>query len=202
MLIKLGILLTSFIYAGILPYVVKQTIQHLNFNTDEQTLSYLSNKNLYGKKYVTGYKRLLFLTAVLNYIFFWLLSKFYDLGDNERFMRQIDYTFAFITLLAFVPHNIRPYSLKNLTGSIQRLIHNFLAINVFLTLPALIIMFQTAILPTMYFFGVSGLIIAGIVIIITGVSILIKGVNGVTEIIFINGISIWSIYATIMTLIR
>jgi hypothetical protein len=200
--IKLGILLIGFTYAGLLPFSVKRSIQHLNFDLKKYTLSFLSNKNLYDKKYVSGYKRLLFATAILNYSFFWLLSKFYDLGENETFMRQIDYSFAFLTLLAFVPHNIYPYSFKNLGATCQRLLHNLLAIIVFLTLPVLIIMFQAVILPDIRFLGVSGLLLIGAVVLITGGSLVYNGINGITEILFINGISVWSIYVTINTFIR
>ncbi|RIH65792.1 hypothetical protein D1164_09070 [Mariniphaga sediminis] len=202
MLIKLGILLVGFTYAGFLPFAVKRSIQLIDFDLKKYTLSFLSNKKLYGKIYVQGYKRLLFATAILNYLFFWLLSLFYDLGENERFMQQINYSFACLTLLAFVPHNIYPYSRKRLVPSLQRLFHNLLALIVFVTLPVLIVMFQTAVLPDLHFLGVSGLVIIGGVVFITLISVLLNGINGVTEMLFINGISIWSIFVTIMTFIR
>lgn len=202
MLIKLGILLVGFTYAGVLPYTVKQSIQHINFDLEKYTLSFLSNKNLYGKAYVRKYKRLLFVTAILNYLFFWLLSSFYDLGENERFMQQIDYSFAFLTLLAFVPHNISPFSFRNLAASLQRLLHNLLAVIVFITLPILIVLFQVAVLPDLHFLGISGLIIIGCVVLVILISIIKNGINGVTEMLFINGISIWSIFISILTLIK
>ncbi|HOI86860.1 MAG TPA: hypothetical protein PLV51_03265 [Lentimicrobium sp.] len=202
LLIKLGILLIGFIYAGLLPYMVKRTIAHVRFDLVRQTLSFLSNRDLYGQKYVKGYKRLLFATACLTYIYFWLLSEFYDLGDNEVLMQQIDISFAILTLLAFVPHNINPYSLGNLKASVLRILHNILAVMLFLMLPALIIMFQFSVLPQMYFLGISGLIGIGAVMVVTIVSVLMNGINGVTEILFIEGISLWSLYITILTLLR
>ena len=202
MFIKLGILLVGFTYAGVLPYAVKRSIQHINFDLKKYTLSFLSNKNLYGKKYVRGYKQLLFATAILNYLFFWLLSLFYDLGENERYMRQIDYSFAVLALLAFVPHNIYPFKRKNLKTNLQRIVHNLLAVVVFLSLPTLVILFQTAILPDLSFLGISGLLIIVGTIVVTGISVIKNGVNGVTEMLFINGISIWSIFVTIMTFIQ
>ena len=200
--IKLGILLIGFIYAGLLPYTVKKNIQHIDFDINKYTLSFLSNKNLYGKTYVKGYKRLLFATAILNYVFFWLLSEYYDLGQNEKFMKQIDISFTFLTFLAFVPHNIYPYSFKRLALSIQRILHNLLAIIVFVALSVLIILFQTAILYNLHFIGYTGLIIILSVIAIVLFSIIKNGVNGVAEILFINGISVWSIFITIITLIH
>lgn len=202
MLIKLGILLVGFTYAGVLPYAVKRSIQHINFDLKKYTLSFLSNKNLYGKNYVRGYKQLLFATAILNYLFFWLLSLFYDLGENERYMQQIDYSFAVLALLAFVPHNIYPFKRENLKTNLQRIIHNLLAIVVFLSLPTLVILFQTAVLPDLWFLGISGLLIIVGTIVVTGISVIKNGVNGVTEMLFINGVSIWSIYVTINTFIR
>ena len=202
MLIKLGILLVGFTYAGVLPYAVKSSVQHIDFDLKKYTLSFLSNKNLYGEKYVRAYKRLLFATAILNYLFFWLLSLFYDLGEHVRFMRQIDYSFAVLALLAFVPHNMSPFKLENLKPNLQRIIHNLLAVIVFLSLPTLVILFQTAILPELWFLGVTGLAIIGGTILVTGISVIKNGVNGITEMLFIDGISIWSIFVTIMTFIR
>ena len=202
MLIKLGILLVGFTYAGVLPFAVKRSVQHINFDLKKYTLSFLSNKSLYGKNYVRGYKQLLFATAVLNYLFFWLLSLFYDLGENGRFMRQIDYSFAVLALLAFVPHNIYPFKRDNLKTNLQRIVHNLLAVVVFLSLPTLVILFQAAILPELWFLGISGLVIIGGTIVVTGISVIKNGVNGVTEMLFINGVSIWSIYVTVNTFIR
>jgi hypothetical protein len=200
--IKLGILLTGFLFAGLLPYSVKKALRHIDFDLNRQTLSFLSNRKLYGKQYQRGYSRLLFASAILIYAFFWLLSKFYDLGEYEKLMRYIDYSFAFLTLLAFVPHNIKPYSIHNFGYSLQRLTHNFLAICVFLALPGLIIVFQYQILPEIRFLGISGMAIILFVILSTLWSVIANGVNGVTEIIFINGISVWSIYVTVITFLH
>ena len=202
MLIKLGILLVGFFYAGVLPYSVKRSIEHIEFDLKKYTLSFLSNKSLYGKTYVRGYTRLLFAVAILHYLFFWLLSKFYDLGENERFMQYIDYSFAFLAMLAFVPHNIFPYSRKRILTSFQRFFHNVLAVVVFLTLPTLIILFQIAVLPNLRFFGISGLVIISGTVLVMIFSIVKSGVNGMTEMLFINGISIWSIFVTIITFVR
>lgn len=199
--IKPGILLIGFTYAGLLPYTIKKNIQHIDFDLHKYTLSFLSNKNLYGKTYVKVYKRLLFASAVLNYTFFWLLSEYYDLGENERLMQQMDYSFAFLAFLAFVPHNMYPYSRKFFASNIQRIIHNLLAIIVFITLPVLIIMFQAAILSELHFIGLTGLIIIMGVIVIVLFSVIRNGINGVAEILFINGISIWSIFITLATFI-
>lgn len=199
--IKLGILIIGFIYSGVLPFTVKRTLRQISFNLKEQTLSFLSNKSLYGKRFTRGYKRLLFITALLHFAFFWLLSKYYDLGDNETYMQYTTYSFALLTLLAFVPHNIHPYSFKKLSTTIQRLLHNLLGVVVFLTLPTLIIVFQAAIMESQLFLGISGLIIISCTVLVTIGSLIKTGISGITEILFINGISIWSIFTSLLTMV-
>ncbi len=200
--IKLGILLTGFTYAGLLPFYLSKFLKHIDFDLKSQTLSFLSNKHLYGKKYKRGYRRLLFLTAFLNYVFFALLAEFYELGEYESIIRYIDYTFALLILLGFIPHNMSPFGFRFLSENIQRILHNVLAGLVFISLPILIVNFQLALYYDLLFQGLIGLIIIGITILSTAWFIMKQGVNGFAEIIFINGISIWSIFTTIITILR
>ncbi|HZK07754.1 MAG TPA: DUF998 domain-containing protein [Bacteroidales bacterium] len=197
--IKLGILLIGFANAGLLPYSIGKALHHVNFDLKNQTLSFLSNKTLYGERLVKGYKVMLFTTGILTYTFFWLLTRFYDLGEFEKLMQYIDLGFASLVLLAFVPHNLKPYSLKSLTPTLQRLIHNLLAVVVFFSLPLLIITFQVSILPELKFLGITGMVIIGIIVVGVVFSILKNGINGATELLFINGISLWTIFVTIIT---
>ncbi|HRW95474.1 MAG TPA: hypothetical protein P5167_06470 [Bacteroidales bacterium] len=199
--VKLGILIIGFVYAGLIPFTVRRVVRQIDFDLHQQTLSFLSNKTLYDKRYVRGYTRLLFATAILHYVFFWLLSKYYNLGEHETYMRYINYSFAFFTLLAFVPHNIRPYSFKRLNTTVQRLVHNLLAIFVFLSLPTLIILFQTAVIHAMPFMGIAGLILIGGTLVLTAIYIIRQGLNGISEIFFINGISFWTVFITIFTVL-
>ena len=199
--IKLGILIIGFVYAGLIPFTVRRVVRQIDFDLHQQTLSFLSNKTLYDKRYVRGYTRLLFATAILHYVFFWLLSKYYNLGEHETYMRYINYSFAFFTLLAFVPHNIRTYSFKRLNTTVQRLVHNLLAIFVFLSLPTLIILFQTAVIHAMPFMGIAGLILIGGTLVLTAIYIIRQGLNGISEIFFINGISFWTVFITIFTVL-
>lgn len=197
--IKLGILLIGFIQAGLLPYFIQKALKHVNLDLDKQTLSFLSNKDLYGKRFVKGYMRLLFTTAILTYLFFWFLTEYYELGEYNKLMKYIDLGFVSLALLAFVPHNLKPYSLRNLSLFLQRTLHNLLAVVVFLSLPALIITFQIVILPESMFLGIFGLAIIGITVFLVALSILKNGVNGATELLFINGISLWTIFVTMTT---
>lgn len=84
----------------------------------------------------------------------------------------------------------------------QRILHNVLAVVVFLTLPGLIITFQVIILSQFAFLGISGLLIIIITLVSMLLSILKNGLNGVTELLFINGIGIWIILATIFTFLN
>jgi hypothetical protein len=194
-------LLIGFAQASLLPYAIKRALKHVKLDLEKYTLSFLSNKSLYGKKLVKGYKWLLITTALLTYAFFWLLTEYYDLGEYDRLMRYIDLGFASLALLAFVPHNIKPYSLKSLAPSLQRFLHNLLAIVVFLSLPALIITFQALIIPEAQFLGISGMVIIGLTVLTVVLSILKNGVNGATELLFINGIGFWTIFVTIVTFV-
>lgn len=197
--IKLGILLIGFTNAGLLPYSIRKALEHVNLDIKNQTLSFFSNKSLYDERIVKGYKWLLFATAILTYAFFWLLTEYYDLGEYEKLMQYIDLGFASLVLLAFVPHNLQPYSLKRLAPSLQRFMHNLLAVVVFFSLPLLIMTFQAAILPDIKFLGISGMVIIGITVLAVVFSILKNGINGATEVLFINGVSLWTIYVTIIT---
>jgi hypothetical protein len=145
---------------------------------------------------------MLFITAILTYIFFWLMTWFYNLGAYEKLMRNIDICFASITLLAFLPHNLRPVSLKSLAPSLQRILHNLLAVVVFIALPLLIISFQVTLMPYARFAGLSGLVVILVVLVLTLISLFKQGINGATELVLINGISIWTIYITFLTMLH
>lgn len=200
--IKLGIMLTGFLYAGLLPYTLRKALHHIEIDLKHVTLSFLSNRELYGDRYLRAYKRLLFATAILNYSFFWMLSLYYDLGEYENFMRYLDYCFAVMTLLAFVPHNIQPLSFERLGKTFQRLLHNLLAILVFVMIPLLIFTFQVAIFPDNLVLAVGGMAIIGITITLTVWFIIIHYLNGIAELVFITGVSIWSIFVTLITFIN
>lgn len=199
---KLGILLIGFTHAGLLPHFIKKALAHVTLDLKNQTLSFLSNKTLYGDKFVKGYKWLLFLTALLTYAYFWLLTEYYDLGEYDKLVRYIDFGFASLAALAFVPHNLKPYSLRSLPKSLQRFLHNLLAIVVFLSLPGLIITFQVSVLPEFKFLGISGLILIGLTVVSVALSMIKNGVNGASELVFINGISFWTVYVTIITFLN
>lgn len=199
--IKFGILSIGYITVGLLPNAVEKSLQHVTIDIQEQTLSFLSNESLYGKAFERGYTVLLFTMAILLYTFFWLLTKYYNLGKHDRLMRTITYTFVSLALLAFVPHNIEPYSWYNLAPSLQRMLHNLLAVVVFLSVPTLIITFQVSIVKKLPFIGITGLCILGLVILIMAYLLITNGLNGVAEIFFIDGISVWIIFVSVMTVL-
>lgn len=202
MWIKLGILLTGFLYAGVLPYALRKLLPRVDLDLSRDTLSFLSNKELFGKKYRRNYTGLLFVVAILLYIFFILLMEFYNLGRDELLIRYLNYSFGGLTILAFLPHNMKPFRRGNFRPNLQRALHNIFAALVFLQLPTLIIYFQVVLIPVAPFLGITGLVIIGITVILTAIAIIKNGLNGLSELIFINGISIWGLFITTMTLIR
>ncbi|NLA15049.1 MAG: DUF998 domain-containing protein [Bacteroidales bacterium] len=199
--IKLGILIIGFIYAGFIPLTLRKVLRKLAFNLHEETLSFLSDKSQYDRRIARGYTKLLLLTALLHYAFFWLLSQQYNLGEHETYMLYTSFSFALMALLAFVPHNMEPYSFRNLSSTLKRAIHNLLAFVVFFTLPLLIVLFLTAIIHTYPIMAITGLIIIGITAFLTAYSIFRRGLTGICEIIFIVGVSIWTIFITICTVL-
>jgi len=201
MWLKLGILVTGFCYAGLLPYSLRKTLSHTKIDLKSRTLSYLSNKHLYGRKYLMGYKWMLFAMSLLTLVFFRLLIDYYELHTNEALLSYIDYSFIFLLVLSFLPHNMQAASLKHLGRYMVRLLHNLMAVLVFLSLPALIITFQIALLDEMRLLAIIGLVLISVVVLTTLGSIVFYGVNGVTELLFINGISVWCLVVTAITLL-
>ncbi|MFA5769659.1 MAG: hypothetical protein WC871_08995, partial [Bacteroidales bacterium] len=62
-------------------------------------------------------------------------------------------------------------------------------------------LFQSAIIESMPFLGIAGLILIGGTLVLTAVYIIRQGVNGISEIFFINGISFWTVFVTIYTVL-
>ena len=199
--LKTGILIIGSIYAVLLPYAIYKAVIRLRLNIREYTLSFVSNKDLYGKKTAYNYTAIILLIALLHYIFFWLLSQYYFAGSEGKLLTYLDYSVAGLTLLALFRHNIVPYSLKTLRECVLRFGHNLWAVVVFVSLPALIIVFQSLIVESHKFLGIGGFIIIGLTILAFIVSVIYeRKINGVNEIIFISGISVWSIFVMLVTI--
>ncbi len=201
MWIKLGILLTGFFYAGFLPHTLRKTLRHTEIDLSKWTISYLSNKRIYGRVYLSGYKWMMFAMAVSCLVFFRLLVEFYELHAHENLLNYADYTALFLVSLAFLPHNMQPISFKHLGRSLQRILHNLMALLVFIMLPIFITTFHIAILNELPVLAISGLVIVAAIVLGTIWSVIFNGLNGVSELIFINGISIWGIVVTVFTVL-
>lgn len=128
-----------------------------------------------------------------------MLTEYYDLGEYDKLRRYIDLGVASLAALAFVPHNISPYNLKSLPKLLQRFLHNLLAVVVFLSLPTLVVTFQISIITEFKILGISGLILIGLTVFSVALSMLKNGITGASELLFINGISLWTVYVTIIT---
>ncbi len=198
---KIGIIIIGSLYSLLLPYAVYRAIVGTKLDIRESTLSYLSNKMLYDRKLNIGYTVLLLATALLQYLFFWLLSQYYFPGPEKKLLTYLDYSVAGLTLLACTHHNMLPLSFRTLRAALLRIGHNVFAVAVFVLLPALIIVFQSLIIDDHRVLGIGGFIIVGAMILLTLVSAIRQGINGVTELIFINGLSLWSIFITLVTVL-
>jgi len=201
MLIKVGILIIGFIFAAILPYSLKKSLKHINIDLKKYTLSFLTIKKLYGNKYIKNYRKLLFIIALLLYIYFWLLVEHYDIKKHKNLLKIIDICVTSLTLLAFVPYDMNPYSIKNLSNTLQRLFHNLLSLTVFLSILILTVTFQNIIIKKYLFLGIIGFVIIFFTIFSIIYGLIKDGLNGFTELSFINGISIWIIFTTIYTVL-
>jgi len=184
MLIKSGILIIGFIFAGILPYSIKKSLKHIDIDLNKYTLSFLTVKKLYGTKYLKNYRKLLFITAILLYLYFWLLIEYYEIKKYKNILKIMDICVTSITLLA-----------------LQRLIHNLLGLTVFVSIILLTLTFQIVIIKKFFLLGISGFIIILLTIFTTIFALIKNGLNGFTELSFINGISIWIIVTSILTII-
>ncbi len=104
-----------------------------------------------------------------------------------------------LVLLAFAHHNIVPFRLKNLYMNAIRIIHNVLAVIVFISLPVLMVKFDLYLISDRTIPAVLGLALVGLTITGTIVSLIkMKKLTGVTEITFVIGICLWNILSAIL----
>lgn len=200
--IKIGILVIGALYAILLPYAVYKTLKAIKFDPKKYTLSFLSNKEIYSLRMAKGYTRILIATAVIHHVFFLLLTEYYFLEEDGRFLKIVSYSSFALLMLGLLRHNILPYSFKTLRATIQRLSHNIAAAVVFILLPLLIIIFQSLVIGDHLFLGVGGFIIIGLTLFVLLLYIIRHGLDGIAELIFINGLSSWSIFVAAVTLFQ
>lgn len=200
--IKLSILIIGFSYAVILPYTIYKVMKSLEFNPRTHTLSYISIKEIYGKKYHTGYTYLLFLAAILNYAFFWLLTEIYDLYEFDDIVKYIDSSCFFLVILSFIPFNLVPYKKENIRYNLKRIFHNIFAAFVFVSLTILIIIFNLILLGRFPLLSIIGFIIIGITMILLFIDVKRNSITGFSELLFIDGLSLWSIFVTVFTVLK
>jgi len=107
-----------------------------------------------------------------------------------------------MALLAFVPHNMEPYSFRNLSSTLQRAISQLAGL-VWSSLPYpyWIVLFSTAIIHTYPIMSIIGLVIIGHHGYSNSFLYRRRGLTGICEMIFIVGVSIWTIFVTIWTVL-
>lgn len=199
---KFFFLLIGFLFAGLLPFTLYRVVNSLEFNLRKQTLSYISIKEIYGKKYQRGYTYLMFFTAIICYLFFILLADIYDLHEFETVIRQIDYCFLCLVVLAFIPFNVIPYGKGNFLPNVKRVLHNIFAVFVFLSFAILIILFNIALFDTYRLLSIVGFVIIAVTLVLLLVEMRKNAITGISELMFINGLSIWCIVVVFFTVLR
>lgn len=186
----------------ILPLMIYESLKKIRFNPEKETLSFLSNHKLFGKKMSDGYTEVLFVTAVLSFFFFWLLIRKLNFQNDQTIWEWIIISLGSLILLAFARHNTDPFNWRNLYQNIIRTLHNILAVIVFISLPVLIVKFDLFLLADNKITAISGLIITGLTIAGTLFSLFkLRKLTGITEISFISGICLWNIVTALFVVL-
>jgi len=185
----------------IIPVIITYKIKSIRFNPENETLSFLSNKRLFGKKMSEGYTEVLFVTGILSFAFFWLLVEKLHFVDDQSIWKWMIISIGSLILLAFAHHNIIPYKWKYLYENFIRTLHNILAVVVFIALPVLIVKFDIFLFNERFAASLTGMGVIGITIIATIFTLIKKKkLTGITEITFITGICLWNIITTIFVI--
>ena len=188
------ILVICLLSSVILPIMIYESLRKIRFNPEKETLSFLSNHKLFGKKMSEGYTEVLFVTAILTFFFFWLLLKKLDFQSDQSIWEWIIISIGSLILLAFARHNADPFNWHNLYMNIIRTLHNILAVIVFISLPVLIVKFDLFLLKGERIAAITGLVLIGLTIAATLFTLFkMRKLTGITEISFIMGICLWNI---------
>lgn len=202
MWIDLGIIVITLLSSLMLPYIVYDRIKTISFNPENQTLSYLGNRRLFGKKMSEGYTEVLFVIAILTLGFFWLLIHKFNFTNHNVIWEWLILAVVSIILLALVHHNMQAFSRKNFYLNLIRILHNVVAVLVFISLPVLMYKFDVFLFHTRQVVAVMGYCIISCTIVAVVASVIIKRkMTGVSELVFIAGISAWNLITGIVSLL-
>lgn len=194
MITDILIIIISLLSSIIIPYIIYRKIKSTKFDPEKETLSYLSNKTLFGRKMSEGYTEVLFALAIFTLVFFWLLIKKLNFTADHAIWEWLIIAIFSLILLAFAHHNMVPFKRQNLYLNIIRIIHNLLAAMVFISLPVLMIRFDHYFYQAHEIVSLVGYIVVAITLIATLSAIIImRKMTGIAEMIFIIGISLWNI---------
>nr|NQU89152.1 DUF998 domain-containing protein [Bacteroidota bacterium] len=202
MLINISILSISALSSIIIPFIIYHRVRDIHFDPRKETLSFMSNRSLFGKKMSEGFTEVLFVTGILTFAFFWLMIRKLGFANDHKIWEWLIISTISTILLAFAHHNIIPFRIRNIYPNIIRIIHNILAVIVFISLPILILWFDRFLLPDKKLIAIAGIFIIGATIMATVISIIVKKkLTGITEISFVIGISVWNIATGIAVII-
>lgn len=200
-MLKAGLFITSFLYAGLIPWFLKKTIREKQLDCHLNTISFLSNREYFDKITARKYSFHMLLLATFSMLHFWLLAKHYNLGEHDSLISVIGFCYINFLMLALLPHNKRPFELKNIGYNIVRTLHLLASVVTFLSLLATMFVFQYLVIEAHPFLGWSGMLITFGTFAGTLIAMLKRGVNVNSEVVFINGVCMWSIYTTLFSLI-
>jgi len=164
------------------------------FDIKSMTISFLSNSSNYGNHMARKYKGILFISSAVFSVFFHLLVVKFDFQHNNDFLTIVNWICVLIVALALIPHNNQPFNSENRYMVLQRVFHNTLAFIVLTGIPASIILYQLLVIQIDPVYGRTGLLIASVNTLATIITFFRNGITALSEVVYISGVSIWSLY--------
>lgn len=164
------------------------------FDFHAMSISYLSNSKIYGNYMARKYRSILFVSSVVFMVFFHLLVIKFEFQHNGELLTIVNWICILLFALAFIPHNRMPLNSENKYMVFQRVFHNTVAFIVFIGIPSSIILYQMLVIQVDPVYGKTGLYIASFNTIATIVTFFKKGITAISEVVYISGVSIWSLF--------
>lgn len=197
--IDAGILISGTL-TSVVPVImlVDQIFKQKNFNFDKLTFSFLSNKDLFGKKTAIGFRRALIGFALFAMVYFELMTEKFGLEGYERMGRALSVFLIGLLLLAFIPHNNLPFKRKYWFHNCLRVMHNLVALVVFLALPDALFLYQFAFVDINPTLGNIGLIFGVISMLVSIVAFFRYKISGIFELMHMISMGAWILFTAIV----
>jgi hypothetical protein len=164
------------------------------FDFESMTISFMSNSKMYGNDMARKYKRIVFVSSLVFMVFFHLLVRKFEFQHNEELLTIVNWICILLFALALIPHNKLPLNSENKAKVIQRVFHNALALIISLGIPASMILYQLLVIQVDPVYGRTGLYIVSFNTLATLITFFRKGITATSEVVYISGVSIWSLF--------